>query len=200
MAAILSQPASATPEYVLPTLFDVTGVAADDVLNIRAEPDAGAEIIDTLSPDARGVEVVAHDESGRWARINSGERSGWVALRYLAYRADVWEPGALPESLRCLGTEPFWSVRPRAGSVVFSSPDAPEWTLPLRAVLDPGAFRSPRRAIVAEDAGRRLTAAITPAPCSDGMSDRAYGLDATLIIEEGGTLRMLAGCCTIAPR
>ena len=39
-------------------MFDVTGVAANDVLNIRAAPDASAEIIGTLSPNARDIEVV----------------------------------------------------------------------------------------------------------------------------------------------
>ena len=42
-------PAWATPEYVLPTLFDVTGVAADDRLNIRERPDPSAPIIGTLA-------------------------------------------------------------------------------------------------------------------------------------------------------
>ena len=35
-------PAAATQEYILPTLFDVAGVASDDVLNIRAEPTASS--------------------------------------------------------------------------------------------------------------------------------------------------------------
>ena len=38
----VASPAIATPEYILPTLFDVTGVAANDVLNIRAAPSASA--------------------------------------------------------------------------------------------------------------------------------------------------------------
>ena len=104
MALMWAGPVAATQEYILPTLFDVTDVADDDVLNIRTRPSAGAEILGSLAPDARGVEVVAHDASGRWAQINTGEHSGWVALRYLAYRTDVWEPGALPEALRCIGT------------------------------------------------------------------------------------------------
>ncbi|MGB3280174.1 MAG: peptide-binding protein, partial [Pseudorhodobacter sp.] len=42
----------------LPALFDVTGVAADDVLNLRAAPDGVAEILGALGPSAKDVEVV----------------------------------------------------------------------------------------------------------------------------------------------
>ena len=67
----------------------MTGVAANDLLNIRAAPSANAEIIGTLSPRARHIEVVGYDDTGRWAQINTGEISGWAALRFLAYRVDV---------------------------------------------------------------------------------------------------------------
>ena len=69
----------------------------------------------------------------------------------------------------------------------------------LEAVLDTGVFRSPRRAILAGNDLHSLKAVIAPAFCSDGMSDMAYGLDATLIIEDGDGARMLTGCCSIAP-
>lgn len=199
-AALGAGPAAATQEYILPTLFDVSGVAADDVLNIRAAPSADAEIIGTLAPYARRVEVVAHDESGRWAQVNTRERSGWVALRYLQYRTDVWEEGELPETLSCFGNEPFWSLAKEGEALVFSTPEAPEQAMALDAALSPGVFRSPRRAILASDGARSLTAVMTPMACSDGMSDRAYGLDLTVIVEDGASPRLLTGCCSIAPR
>ena len=40
-----------------PAAYAVTGVASNDVLNIRARPDAGSAIIGSLAPDATGVEV-----------------------------------------------------------------------------------------------------------------------------------------------
>ncbi|MGM0583926.1 MAG: COG3650 family protein [Pseudomonadota bacterium] len=200
LALLWAGPASATQEYILPTLFDVTDVAADDVLNIRARPSARSEIIGALAANARDIEVVGHDGSGRWAQVNTNERRGWVALRHLAYRTDVWEPGELPETLRCMGTEPFWSLAFRRNAAILSAPARPDSTMTLEAVLDTGVFRSPRRAIVAGDAERSLTAVITPAICSDGMSDRVYGLDATLVIEDAEGPRMLTGCCSIAPR
>jgi uncharacterized membrane protein len=195
-----ASPAAATQEYILPTLFDVTGVAADDVLNIREAPSASAAIIGTLRPDARDIEVVGYDASGRWARINAGERSGWAALRYLAYQVDVWIPGALPPTLHCLGTEPFWSFRPAANQIAFSTPDDAEVRMRIETVLTTGRFRDPRRSVSAKDGTRRLTAVLVPMACSDGMSDRAYGLDVTVILEEAGRPQLLTGCCSIAPR
>lgn len=41
---------------------DVTGVAADDVLNLRSEPRAGASLRGALSPTASGVEVERRTE------------------------------------------------------------------------------------------------------------------------------------------
>ena len=192
-------PAAATQEYILPTLFDVTGVAADDVLNIRAEPDASSEIIGSFAPGAQRIEVVAHDSSGRWGQVNTNGRSGWASMHYLAYRTDVWEDGKVPPSLSCAGTEPFWSLAPDGGTLTYSTPDGPEIHLPLVSVLSPGYLRAPRRTLIGEGAAARITAVVVPAACSDGMSDRAYGLDATLIIEQGRERRMRVGCCSIAP-
>ena len=197
---IAAWPVAATQEYILPTLFDVTDVAEGDVLNIRQAPSAGAAIIGTLAPDARDIEVVGYDSTGQWARVNTAERSGWVALRYLAYQVDVWTPGTLPATLQCLGTEPFWSFRPRGEAVVLSTPDAPETAMSIGQVLTTGVFRDPRRSVLAESDSSSFTAIIVPMECSDGMSDRAYGLDVTVVIEGPGEPQMLTGCCSISPR
>ena len=199
LALLAAWPAQATQEYILPTLFDVAGVEASDVLNIRAAPSADAEIIGALAHDARGIEVVAHDRTGRWGRVNTDERSGWVALRYLAYRTDVWQEGSLPPSLHCLGTEPFWALDIAEKAVTFSTPGPSEQRLKLESVLGTGVFRHPHRALIATAPARRLTAVIAPAACSDGMSDRAYGLRASLVLEGEGAPELLTGCCSVSP-
>lgn len=196
LAVLAAGPAAATQEYILPTLFDVAGVAADDVLNVRAGPGTGHEVVGTLAPDATGIEVVAHSEDGRWGRVNVGERSGWASLAYLAYRTDVWTDGELPDGLRCLGTEPFWALEFSDGSLVWSTPET-ERSLPLETVLSSGTFRSPRRVFSGTDEAGRLLTSMVPMACSDGMSDRAFGLDATVVIEGDDSSRMLTGCCTI---
>lgn len=189
----LAGPASATQEYVLPTLFDVSGVAADDGLNIRAEPHAKAPILGALAHDATRIEVV--EERRGWARVNTAQGTGWVSMRYLSYRTDVWRAGELPPGFRCLGTEPFWDAKVEGADLVLRTPeDQAGDRRPVQAVLDDGIFRDPVRAVVARD----MTLVAQRQVCSDGMSDRLFGLSATLVIH-GDRPRMLRGCCTIQP-
>ncbi|WBU53258.1 COG3650 family protein [Paracoccus sp. SCSIO 75233] len=196
-AMLLATPVSATQEYVLPTLFDVSGVAADDVLNIRARPTTRSEVIGTLAPDATGIEIVATE--GNWGRVNLAERSGWVSMHFLRYRTDVWESGSLPAGFTCGGTEPFWSLDPEGGGMRWSTPEG-DRIFERLTVLDSGVLRSPRRALLAQDAAGTVSATVTPKQCSDGMSDRVYGLEATVIFQDD-PVRLYSGCCQItAPR
>lgn len=181
----------------LPALFSVTGVGAGDKLNVRAAPDPKAEIVGALAPDAAGIEVVGLDPTGDWGRVNVGEGAGWVALRFLAAGPDPWAGGALPEALRCFGTEPFWSLRPEGGTLRYAAPDGEDKVLDLEAVLEaPGAAS---RALVARGRVAGITAFITPRECSDGMSDRAFALGVDAVLEGEGEARLLTGCCSIAP-
>jgi uncharacterized membrane protein len=196
-ALLLALAPAAAAEPALPTLADVVGVAPGDVLNVREHPDASAPIIGTLAPDTAGVEVVDLDSTGRWARVNAGERAGWAAMRYLQAESNLWIPGALPPGLVCLGTEPFWSLRPDSHRVIYSTPEA-ERALPLGAALDTGLPGDPRRVLIAVDGEGRLTATIAPKTCSDGMSDRAYGLGVAVVLEGPGAPELRTGCCSIA--
>ncbi|SDL68753.1 COG3650 family protein [Paracoccus chinensis] len=197
LALTLSLAGPAAAQTMLPTLYDVTGVKADDVLNIRAMPDASSSILSELPHDATGVEVI-ETRSG-WARVNTFERSGWVNMRYLKERPDVWRKGEIPATLNCLGTEPFWTLRQVGNNIVY---ETPEQSRPLqrRVVVDNPARREPARSIVAGDDNGRLTVVLTPAQCTDGMSDRFFGLSATLLFEGAGqATRMENGCCRITP-
>lgn len=197
LALTLSLASPAAAQTMLPTLYDVTGVKADDVLNIRAMPDASSSILSELPPDATGVEVI--EMRAGWARVNTFERSGWVNMRYLRERPDVWKPGEIPATLNCLGTEPFWTLRQVGTNIVY---ETPELSRPLqrRVVVDNPARREPARSIIAGDAQGRLTVVLTPAQCTDGMSDRFFGLSATLLFEGAGqATRMENGCCRITP-
>jgi uncharacterized membrane protein len=195
---LLAGPGGTAAAQPLPGLYDVTGVAADDVLNVRAAPEAGAPVVGSLAADARGVEVVGRDAGGGWGLVNVGEGSGWAAMRHLAPRPGVWVEGALPDALACFGTEPFWSFRVDAGRAVLSGPDEERAAAPV-AVLSTSIPDDPRRVVQAGAGEAAITAVIVPMACSDGMSDRSFGLDVTLI--PGGTApRMLTGCCSIERR
>lgn len=192
-------PALATPEAPLPSRADVSGVAAGDVLNVRAEPNAKAPILRTLPPNATGVEIVGFDPSGQWARVSLGEVSGWASGRFLVMDRTTWTPGKLPAGMRCHGTEPFWSLNETDGRMRYSEPEGPARDLELRRVLDRGIAEDVMRALIAGDDKGRVTAVVQPQMCSDGMSDRDFGLSVTVIMDGGNQpSQMLNGCCSVS--
>lgn len=187
----------------LPALFDVTGVASNDSLNVRRDPDPAAPIIGTLAPDARNIEVVEASPRDVWGRINLGETSGWVSLNYLA-RQPAQAMDDIPAVRRCYGTEPAWALTIDAdGDLFFSTPSA----APLVGRLargDRSRNRPDRFALAVEFHGSGAVAMsgvtfVTRRSCSDQMSDRRFGLEADIWIGGGDNPSFLSGCCSIAP-
>ena len=180
----------------LPALYDVTGVASDDVLNIRATPRAGAEILGALSSAQTHTEVTALSDDGSWGRVNLREQAGWVNMRYMARQqgSTIGEGAAFS----CYGTEPFWNLTHTPGAS-FSWSDIEGNSLELSARAPepvPGAGYVAR----ANGPGQEASIAIEPVQaCSDGMSDRLFGLKAlvTLTGKREGTFR---GCCSVQPQ
>lgn len=71
----------------LVSLFQVTDVAAGDVLNMRAGPGAQHAIVGTIPPDGRDVRVVGDGVmvgEWLWAPVAYGGVEGWVNMRYLS--------------------------------------------------------------------------------------------------------------------
>lgn len=176
----------------LPALYAVTGVASNDVLNIRQAPDPASDILGTLAPDATGVEVMEIRDG--WAKVNSDEMAGFVAARYLRpMSATPWHQ--LEQPLFCGGTEPFWSfvIDPAAGAATFHTPDLDQpQTLPLSERWR-GESWNPSAA-VAFDQG---LAVVRRETCSDGMSERSYGLQIDIFLN-GSDGQRLSGCCMLA--
>ena len=182
----------------LPALHAVTGVGSGDVLNIRAAPSAGAARLGALAPDARDVEVVELSPDGRWGRVNAGEGSGWVSLRYLAAQpGPAWHEMRTP--LACYGTEPFWALAadPAAGTATLERPGE-----------DPAALRIDWSAPAAGRGGilgwslsgaARGFAVLRAGPCSDGMSDRVMGLSLELFLNGPEGPAGHSGCCRLVP-
>ena len=206
--AVLAAPALA--QDVFPALHDVTGVAADDVLNVRAEPGGDAPVLGTFAPDATGVEVVALSDDGAWGRVNTAEQSGWAAMTYLARQpgqfSDDWAAGLAPVGLDCFGTEPFWTLSLATdGALGFSAPDfsAPDAG---DGGAQPGGYETLQ---ASTGTGKRgftgwlndnslgFIGIITHAACSDGMSDRLFGLGLDLVTETPTDVKLDAGCCRL---
>lgn len=184
--------------------YRVSGVASDDVLNVRAEPDASAEVVDTLAPDARPVEVleVVAAAGGEWGRVLASDANGWVSMRFLAGDDPQRFGGTdVPAGLQCIGTEPFWDLELQAGERMrFSAVDIAEASLPLTAGMA-ATGRNHRFAFVAADGARRMTAMIgRNERCSDGMSDRDYGWRVDLLVEGldgAASAASYEGCCML---
>ncbi|MGE0232546.1 MAG: SH3 domain-containing protein [Flavobacteriaceae bacterium] len=185
---------------IAPEYYEVSGVAAGDMLNIRAEPDAHADIVGTLPPGASPVEVIAvTDGPTRWGKVVAGDGVGWVSMAYLAEVDPARVPGTpIPTQTVCAGTEPFWSLTFSADSMSFEAPDVAATTLSLSSS---GAFvaRSHRFYAVAGDSANGMSAVVSSGEyCSDGMSDRDYGWSIDLLRSDGGKVSGYTGCCTRA--
>lgn len=200
LCTALALPTVARAE-VYPAMFDVSGVAANDVLNVRSAPDAASPIAGSLLPDQTGVEVVQVSEDGKWGLINSAEGAGWAAMKFLTPQdRPAWF--ALQSDLRCSGTEPFWAlgIQPLESKASLSSPDARTQFMDIKTRW-PGAVWHPVVGLEIEGMGVGGMAVVRSQSCSDGMSDHVYGLSLDLFLREsgGGAASTLHGCCTLVP-
>lgn len=187
-------PAFATQD-AWPALYDVSNVATDDVLNIRQAPDAGAPIIGSLAPDAEDIEVIRPDDRHVWGLVNTGKGSGWVSLRYLARAPGQWQ-GAMPAVARCAGTEPFWSLNVEGEALIYTaiSDSARDYRLTQSG---PAQGRRDSFHLIAEGPNGTAIATVSARACSDGMSDRAYGLAVDLLLQGGDGWQHQTGCCSL---
>lgn len=75
------------------TSLGVVGVEADDVLNVRAEPEASAGVVTELDPLADGISPTGHnrqlDDGAIWAEISVEGTTGWANTAFLAHLGDV---------------------------------------------------------------------------------------------------------------
>lgn len=187
-------PAAAMAQDFVPRLYDVTGVEAGDVLNVRAAPSASADIVDTLAPDRRRVEVIGLDDTAKWGRIGRPEGEGWVSLAFLERRY-LGEAG-MAEGMRCLGTEPFWSLAFSNGTARWSTPGE-EQAFPVAS--DRSVPSSEAHVYGWASTGEMpWSGVIVAAACSDGMSDRPWGWATGIVRRSGGAVELLSGCCTLS--
>lgn len=179
----------------LPAIHAIVGVSEGDVLNVRAAPNASSDLRGSFEPNAQSIEVVKVSANG-WGLVNSGEGSGWVNMRFLELRTPFQWP---PAALACFGTEPFWDVQ------IKDAGDGHEMTLSTldgesvsgAANLNSSANILGRYSAFASlPSGNDIAALLRREQCSDGMSDRAYGLSVEVIARSGAV--HLSGCCSVS--
>ncbi len=183
-------------------VHSVTGVAADDRLNVRADIDrvghfSEAAVIGSLPPDATGVAATGRAVrlgEARWAEILFGGRSGWVNARYL--RRETLFPEEI--GFNCGGTEPFWNIAfDGAGGTISAlglSSDIPVRLDGWQGGVGRPDLRVYRFTGVAD--GRGFTAIQRhDGACSDGMSDYDYAWEMYFLgLDPGGGVHH--ACCT----
>ena len=166
----------------------VINVAQNDLLNMRAEPDANAPIVGTLAPDTGNIHVTAQSaETPDWIYIEVGGLEGWVNAAYLGY-STFYEP--LPIRLHCSGAEPFWGM-----NLSYSRADV---SFAFRDEDFQTGFDAPISPLNRTNIWLRTRfnletdfILLEAGTCSDGMSERAYGY--SLLAKLDGNL--LGGCC-----
>ena len=186
-------------------IYRVTGVAANDALNVRSFAGTDGEIVGRLPPDGRRVVVtgVAQEigSSVWWEIVHpAGPRgTGWVNARFLA----MVDTSALPEAdfpLLCVGTEPFWSLTIRGAEAHQTQPgiegiDEFTWRASPWLVAVSGWRFALRLEGEGGEPGWMAVLRAEPS-CTDGMSDVDYPFDTVVLTPQGYPL---AGCCLRAP-
>lgn len=164
--------------------YEVTGVSADDVLNIRKIPSASAPKVGEYLPRESGIRI--YRRKGNWAltgRYDPQKPDGWVHTRYLKLTAAA---ASLQLPVSCSGTEPFWAiVINTTESATYSEPDRTPQDFPVSEFS-----RSKQNASMLLDVGGGV--AIRAGSCSDGMSDNIYPYAVQLRLPDG---RQFNGCC-----
>jgi uncharacterized membrane protein len=206
---ILLAPFAAAPAAA--QTYEVTGVAADDVLNVRDGPNHTARKLTEYPPDADSIRVLRR--RGGWAEVRraaTGPADGWVNAIYLrrsGARKEVPQTSRTPASrppdsrtpgkraaanlaapFRCFGAEPFWGLDVLSRTEArFTEPERPEG-VPF-AVTD----------IAPRDGGLifRLTdgrglGIVQREVCRDGIGEKPHDFMVRLTLPQG---RTLSGCC-----
>lgn len=183
-----------------PAWVRVDGVAEDDRLNVRAEPDASSAIVDTLFPEQGPLEIVAtrqSDGGSQWGLIAAGEGSGWINLDFTAPIDLVTvEDSPVPMGTVCHGTEPFWSLGLAGNEAVFSNFEVENQTYTINE--SESAMSRPYPWMFGLEHGG--VALVTPEQCSDGMSDMPYAWSVLLVIHDETGHALYEGCCRLEIR
>ncbi|PSL18014.1 hypothetical protein [Shimia abyssi] len=184
-----------------PALYHVIDVAEDDSLNIRTDPNSSAPIIDTFPHDAQDIEVITTNQTRSWAMVALPEATGWTSLRYL----ERSHPNSWTHSntgLTCSGTEPFWlaTLAPDRKALTYQFFDDPPRDIEISWIITPENYTGGSLGLSASSAKAHAFASLTAGICSDGMSDRSYGISINLFLTDPAHTIGYTGCCSLQTR
>ena len=136
--------------------YRVVNVASGDVLRVRSQPDASAPIIGDLPANATGVILTGVKQNvgqATWWQIiveAADGNAGWVNSRFLAV-ADPTAIGEIGFGLRCIGTEPFWSLEIANGQASFTTPEGERWLWKAHSWRDAAGHQPGQRFVIQLD-------------------------------------------------
>lgn len=185
------------------SVFSVTGVDADDYLNVRQAPDTQSPIVTLIPYDGVGIRRLDGEESvgtQTWWRIKWEGKQGWVNKRYLS-SPDTTD--AQPSSdakddskmaLHCGGNEPFWGIKITKKQLIYSPFEGDILNLPIM-FNKTSENNTSLAAVFAEKAGNSVMAVLQKVEaCSDGMSDIDYPYSISAVINNKN---FYSGCCHV---
>jgi uncharacterized membrane protein len=187
--------------------YRVVNVAAADVLRVRSQPEATAPVIGNLPANATGIILTGVRQNvgqASWWQIIVDETAGgagWVNSRFLAV-ADPTAKREIGFGLRCIGTEPFWSLEIANGQASFTTPEGERWLWKAHSWQDAAGHEPGQRFVIqldnqSSDASGWAAVSRQQQFCSDGMSDLEYPYDLIVATPTG---RVLGGCCARSPQ
>ena len=197
-AFLFSVPGAIAQHLILPDVFVVSGIAANDTLNVRQEPSGSSADIGDLALNEL-IEVIALSDDGKWGQIIWQEGNGWIAMRFLLPSPlPHLRDSEMPMRLSCAGTEPFWTafIWPNQ-TFEFIDRSDPSIEAQIRPIGQSTKAIGYQPYSFAFTAGE-FTGLLDRAECSDGMSDRTYGWQLRLVNPSAHGLQLRYGCCQAA--
>ena len=180
--------------------YNVTGVAADDYLNVREQPDVKSQIVTRIPFDGSGIRRLdgTNNVDGQlWWRIKWEGKQGWVNKRYLLLpqkKEPTTKNSDSKAALHCGGTEPFWGIKITKQALTFTPMGGEKLNLPI--VFNKTSDNNTKiAAIYAKKQGEQVMAILQKVrSCSDGMSDIDYPYSISAVINNQ---QFYSGCCHV---
>lgn len=200
LLTLLASPALAQRAAVLPLLYTVTGVAADDTLNLRETPAASAADVGDLAP-LQTVEILRLSADGKWGRVENYDAVGWVSMRYMALTPDTVGdgtalPSGMPRHMQCSGAEPFWELAFNNGANITLGSDGPTaWEVRRNPVLrlDKGLNTTVDTYAISSPP---YTAILKKEACFSDFTALNRGWSMALLYQDSQSFYVMSGCCT----
>lgn len=192
LASLTCAGAALASDGTLPARFD----SAETPLAIRAAPAPDAAVLGHLQPGAQGVQVIARSADGAWGQIAHGEGDGWLPMAGLSRQPSP--PGSKPATALLWGGAVLGRASADPFFAEFEQPEHPEMPLQITGTDSRPGADGPVR--LWTFAGETATASllVRHEMCSDGMSDRPFGLSAAFtMIESTGAVHLRLGCCAL---